>query len=92
MAEARSPSLPNVLMESISYLSGAQSSPQFNEGKPVVRVHGNDQLIRAGVPPATVRKLLGHRNIQSTLLYAEVDQATVKRDLLEYQRRQAILR
>ncbi|HEV3077110.1 MAG TPA: tyrosine-type recombinase/integrase [Thermoanaerobaculia bacterium] len=50
------------------------------------------ELVRAGVPLATVRKLLGHRNIQSTLLYAEVDQATVKRDLLEYQRRQAILR
>jgi integrase len=50
------------------------------------------QLVRAGVPLGTVRKLLGHRNIQSTLLYAEVDQATVKRDLLEYQRRQVILR
>ena len=50
------------------------------------------QMVRAGVPLGTVRKLLGHRNIQSTLLYAEMDQATVKRDLLEYQRRQAILR
>ncbi len=30
---------------------------------------------------------LGHRNLQSTLRYAEVDQATVKQDLLEYQRR-----
>jgi len=50
------------------------------------------QLVRAGVPLGTVRKLLGHRNIQSTLLYAEVDAATAKRDLLEYQRRQAILR
>jgi integrase/recombinase XerD len=44
------------------------------------------QLIQAGVPLATVRKLLGHRNIQSTLRYAEVDQATIKRDLLTYQR------
>lgn len=44
------------------------------------------QLIQAGVPLATVRKLLGHRNIQSTLLYAEVDQATIKHDLLQYQR------
>lgn len=50
------------------------------------------QLVRAGVPLGTVRKQLGHRNIQSTMLYAEVDPATVKRDLLEYQRRQAILR
>jgi integrase/recombinase XerD len=44
-------------------------------------------LIKAGVPLATVRKLLGHRNIQSTLLYAEVDQETIKQDLLQYQRR-----
>src|SRR6266566_4424212 len=36
------------------------------------------------VPITTIRKQLGHRNLQSTLLYAEVDQATVKRDLLEY--------
>jgi integrase/recombinase XerD len=35
----------------------------------------------------TVRKQLGHRNIQSTLLYAEVDQATIKQDLQQYQRR-----
>jgi integrase/recombinase XerD len=44
-------------------------------------------LIQAGVPVTTVRKQLGHRNLQSTLRYAEVDQATVKQDLLEYQRR-----
>lgn len=37
------------------------------------------------MPVATVRKLLGHRNLQSTLLYTEVDQATMKYDLLEYQ-------
>lgn len=47
------------------------------------------ELVRAGVPLGTVRKVLGHRNIQGTMLYAEVDQATVKRDLLEYQRRKA---
>jgi hypothetical protein len=35
------------------------------------------QLIQAGVPVTTVRKQLGHRNLQSTLLYAEVDQATI---------------
>jgi integrase/recombinase XerD len=45
------------------------------------------QLIAAGVPVTTVRKHLGHRNLQSTLRYVEVDQATVKQDLLEYQRR-----
>jgi integrase/recombinase XerD len=45
------------------------------------------QLLQAGVPVTTVRKQLGHRNIQSTLLYAEVDQATIKQDLHQYQRR-----
>ena len=45
------------------------------------------QLLQAGVPITTVRKQLGHRNIQSTLLYAEVDQATIKHDLQQYQRR-----
>jgi integrase/recombinase XerD len=46
------------------------------------------ELVRAGVPLGTVRKLLGHRNIQSTMLYVEVDPQTVKRDLLAYQRSQ----
>ena len=45
------------------------------------------QLLQAGVPVTTVRKQLGHRNIQSTLLYAEVDQVTIKQDLQQYQRR-----
>ncbi len=45
------------------------------------------QLLQAGVPVTTVRKQLGHRHLQSTLLYAEVDQATIKEDLRAYQRR-----
>lgn len=45
------------------------------------------QLVQAGVPLGTIRKLLGHRNLQSTLLYAEVNPQTIKHDLLEYQRR-----
>jgi integrase len=45
------------------------------------------QLLQAGVPVTTVRKQMGHRNLQSTLRYAEVDQATIKEDLLTYQRR-----
>ncbi len=49
-------------------------------------------LIKAGVPLTTVRKVLGHRNIQSTLLYAEVDQDTVKQNLLDYQRRSGCVR
>lgn len=43
------------------------------------------QLVRDGVPLTTVRKLLGHRSIQTTMLYTEVDDETVKRDLLDYQ-------
>ena len=45
------------------------------------------QLVQAGVPLGTVRKVLGHRNIQSTLIYADIDPQTVKHDLEEYQRR-----
>lgn len=45
------------------------------------------ELVRGGVPLGTIRKVLGHRNIQSTLIYADVDEETVKRDLLEYRRR-----
>jgi len=43
-------------------------------------------LLKAGVPITTVRKILGHRNIQSTLIYADADQETIKQDLLQYQR------
>jgi len=43
-------------------------------------------LLKGGVPITTVRKILGHRNIQSTLIYAEADQETIKSDLLTYQR------
>jgi integrase/recombinase XerC/integrase/recombinase XerD len=47
------------------------------------------QLGQAGVTLTTGRKVLGHCNIQSTMLYAETGAATIKRDLLEYQRRVA---
>ncbi len=43
------------------------------------------QLLQAGVPLTTICKQLGYRNIQSMLLYLEVDQATIKQDLLNYQ-------
>ena len=61
--------------------AGVQRGPSTN-----LRHSRATQLIQAGVPITTIRKQLGHRNLQSTLLYAEVDTATVKRDLLEYQR------
>lgn len=45
------------------------------------------RLLNEGVSLAVVRKLLGHRNMQSTLRYAEVTDATVKRELMTYHRR-----
>ena len=40
------------------------------------------RLINEGVSLGVVRKLLGHRNMQTTLRYAEVSDATVKRELM----------
>ena len=40
------------------------------------------RLINEGVSLGVVRKLLGHRNMQSTLRYAEVSDATVKSELM----------
>jgi len=40
------------------------------------------RLIAEGVSLGVVRKLLGHRNIQTTLRYAEVSDATVKHELM----------
>ena len=44
-------------------------------------------LANKGHDTRALQTYLGHRNIQSTMLYAETDAATVKRDLLAYQRR-----
>ena len=40
------------------------------------------RLINEGVSLGVVRKLLGHRNMQTTLRYAHVSDATVKRELM----------
>ena len=40
------------------------------------------RLINEGVSLGVVRKLLGHRNMQTTLRYAEITDATVKRELM----------
>jgi integrase/recombinase XerD len=45
------------------------------------------QLINEGVSLAVVRKLLGHKNMQTTLRYAEVSDATVKAELMEKHRK-----
>ncbi|MFP4058168.1 MAG: tyrosine-type recombinase/integrase [Candidatus Brocadiia bacterium] len=45
------------------------------------------RLINEGVSLGVVRKLLGHRNMQTTLRYAEVSDATVKRELMTHHRR-----
>ena len=45
------------------------------------------RLLNEGVSLAVVRKLLGHRNMQTTLRYAEVTDANVKRELMTRHRR-----
>lgn len=45
------------------------------------------QKLRDGVSLPSVRKLLGHKNIQTTMRYVETDMDTVKRELLEARRR-----
>jgi len=45
------------------------------------------RLLNEGVSLAVVRKLLGHRNMQTTLRYADVTDATVKRELMTRHRR-----
>ena len=45
------------------------------------------RLINEGVSLGVIRKLLGHRNMQTTLRYAEVSDATVKRELMTHHRR-----
>ncbi len=45
------------------------------------------RLLNEGISLAVVRKLLGHRNMQTTLRYAEVTDTTVKRELMTLHRR-----
>ncbi len=45
------------------------------------------RLLNEGVSLAVVRKLLGHRNMQTTLRYAEVTDATIRRELMTHHRR-----
>jgi len=45
------------------------------------------RLVNEGVSLGVVRKLLGHRNMQTTLRYAQVSDATVKRELMAHHRR-----
>ena len=45
------------------------------------------QKLRDGVPLPSVRKLMGHKNIQTTLRYAETDMETIKQQLVEARKR-----
>jgi len=45
------------------------------------------QKLRDGVPLPSVRKLMGHKNIQTTLRYAETDLETIKQQLVEAPKR-----
>lgn len=50
--------------------------------------HGHaTELINAGVSLPTIRKRLGHKNIQSTMLYAQVSDETADRELRAWRRR-----
>lgn len=43
--------------------------------------------LRDGVSLPSVRKLLGHTNLQTTLRYTEIDLETIKRELVEARQR-----
>jgi len=45
------------------------------------------QRLRDGVPLPSVRKLMGHKNLQTTLCYAETEMETIKQQLVEARRR-----
>ncbi|MFO7680114.1 MAG: tyrosine-type recombinase/integrase, partial [Chloroflexota bacterium] len=45
------------------------------------------ELVNAGVSLATIRKRLGHKNIQTTLRYAEQSDATADAELRAWRRR-----
>ena len=45
------------------------------------------RMLNAGVGVGTVRRLLGHRNLQTTQRYAELGDATVRQELEAYARR-----
>ncbi len=47
------------------------------------------QLVHAGVSLATIRKRLGHKNLQTTLRYAEQSDATADAELRAWRRRQS---
>lgn len=44
-------------------------------------------LVNSGVRLEVVRKILGHKSMQTTLRYAEVNDATVKAELIEHMRK-----
>ncbi len=46
------------------------------------------RLLNAGVGIGTVRRLLGHRNLQTTQRYAELEDGTVRQELVAYARRE----
>jgi integrase len=48
--------------------------------------HATD-LVNGGVSPATIRKRLGHRHLQTTLRYAEQSEATADSELRAWRRR-----
>jgi integrase/recombinase XerD len=78
------------------YVKDAQASwPELfiNEDEPItihrLRHTYATEKLRSGVSLPSVRKLLGHKNIQTMLRYAETDLEDVKRELVEARRRKS---
>lgn len=76
------------------YLDAArEASPAAFEGEAEpVTIHRfrhtfGTQRLRDGVSLPSVRKLMGHKNIQTTLRYADSDMETIKRELTEARQR-----
>ena len=76
-------------IEILGSFGGTCKEPQ-DESKPItihrLRHTYATQKLRDGVSLPSVRKLLGHKNIQTTMRYVETDLDTVKRELLEARR------
>jgi site-specific recombinase XerD len=83
-----------VLYHFEQYVSLAQAKRPdlFEEEKEPITIHRlrhtyATERLRDGVSLPSVRKLLGHKNIQTTMRYVETDLDTVKRELVEARRR-----
>ncbi len=76
----------NRLLFSLLYETGMRVGEAL--GIHVGHVHQNATArLREGVSLQAVRKLMGHKNLQTTLRYAETDMESIKQELAEARRR-----